>query len=152
MRPAAGLGRFYLVGFAVLMAFDTLAQVSFKLAGTLALPLEASPAWLLRVFGHGWIYAALLGYAGAFFTWMALLERAPIGPAFAASHLEIVSVLLLSSWLFGERIGPAQAIGGLAIVAGIVCLAYAEPAALSPSSPGRSAGRAAPSPRRSRRG
>ena len=71
--------RFYLIGFLALMAFDTLAQISFKVAGEHALPLEFSPAWLLRVFGQPWIYGAFIGYLGAFFTWMVLLKHAPIG-------------------------------------------------------------------------
>ena len=118
--------RFYLIGFLVLMAFDTLAQISFKYAGAHALPLEFSGAWLARVFGQPWIYGAFVGYVGAFFAWMTLLKHAPIGPAFAASHLEIVSVLALSVWLFDEKIGAAQVAGGLSIVAGIVCLALSE--------------------------
>ena len=118
--------RFYLVGFLVLMAFDTLAQLSFKMAGDSALPLEMSSAWLVRVFGQPWIYGAFVGYIGAFFTWMSLLKRAPIGPAFAASHLEIISVLALSHYLFNEQIGWPQVVGGLFIVAGIVCLAISE--------------------------
>ena len=117
-----------MVGFLVLMAFDTLAQLSFKYAGLHALPLEFSGAWLLRVFGQPWIYGAFIGYVGAFFAWMTLLRRAPIGPAFAASHLEIVSVMLLSVWLFGERIGWPQIIGAVLIVAGIACLAVSETA------------------------
>src|SRR2546427_645065 len=111
--------RFYFIGFLVLMAFDTLAQLSFKQAGNAALPLEFSTAWLARVFGQPWIYGAFVGYIGAFFSWMTLLKRAPIGPAFAASHLEILSVLALSYWLFDERIGMPQIIGCLFIVAGI---------------------------------
>lgn len=118
--------RFYIVGFLVLMAFDTLAQISFKYAGESALPLEMSPAWLLRVFGQPWIYGAFVGYIGAFFTWMSLLQRAPIGPAFAASHLEIISVLAVSHWLFSEQIGWPQIIGCGFIVAGIACLAVSE--------------------------
>ena len=118
--------RFYIIGFMVLMAFDTLAQLSFKLAGESALPLEFSPAWLVRVFGQPWIYGAFVGYIGAFFTWMSLLKHAPIGPAFAASHLEIISVLALSYWLFNEPIGWPQIIGCLFIVAGIMCLAVSE--------------------------
>ncbi len=120
------LRRFYLLGFLLLMAFDTLAQLSFKYAGMHALPLEFGTDWLLRVFGKPWIYGAFVGYLGAFFTWMSLLKHAPIGPAFAASHLEIVSVLLLSSWLFDERIQGLQIVGGLLILAGIVCLALSE--------------------------
>jgi len=119
--------RFYLIGFALLMGFDTLAQLSFKHAGAGAFPPEASLAWLLRLLQQPWLYGALLGYIGAFFTWMSLLKHAPIGPAFAASHLEVVSVLALSAWLFGERLNALQVAGAVAIVAGIVCLARGEP-------------------------
>lgn len=118
--------RFYLLGFLLLMGFDTLSQVSFKLAGAHALPVAANLAWLLRVFTQPWIYGALLGYVGAFFTWMGLLRHAPIGPAFAASHLEVVSVMLLSVWLFHEPLSLPRVLGALAIVAGIVCLGVAE--------------------------
>ncbi|NUR21537.1 EamA family transporter [Frateuria sp.] len=118
--------RFYVFGFLLLMAFDTLAQLSFKLAGNHALPVAADLAWLLRVFGAPWIYGALVGYLGAFFTWMSLLKHAPIGPAFAASHLEVISVMLLSVWLFHEPLTVPRVLGAVAIVAGIVCLGLAE--------------------------
>lgn len=118
--------RFYLFGFLLLMGFDTLAQISFKYAGTQALPVEANVAWLLRVFGQPWVYGAIVGYVGAFFTWMALLKHAPIGPAFAASHLEVVSVMLLSVWLFDEQLTLVRVAGAIAIIAGIVCLGFAE--------------------------
>ena len=113
-------------GFLVLMAFDTLAQVSFRMAGVHAFPPQASVEWILRVMHQPWAYAAIAGYVGAFFTWISLLRRAPIGPAFAASHLEVVSVLAVSALCFGERIGPLQAAGALCIVAGIACLARSE--------------------------
>jgi drug/metabolite transporter (DMT)-like permease len=115
--------RFYAAGFLVLMAFDTLSQVSFKLVGGHTAPPETSLAWLQRLASCGWFYAAIAGYLGAFVTWMTLLEHAPIGPAFAASHLEVVSVLVISIWLFDERVGPLQWLGALLILAGIVCLA-----------------------------
>ncbi|MBN8768744.1 MAG: EamA family transporter [Stenotrophomonas nitritireducens] len=118
--------RLYLVGFPLLMAFDTLAQLCFKLAGDGALPVEANTAWVLRVLSQPWVYGAILGYIGAFFTWMSLLKHAPIGPAFAASHLEVVSVLLLSAWLLHEPVGPLHLLGAALIVAGIVCLGVAE--------------------------
>lgn len=118
--------RLYLVGFPLLMAFDTLAQLCFKMAGDGALPVEASTAWVLRVLAQPWVYGAILGYVGAFFTWMSLLKHAPIGPAFAASHLEVVSVLLLSAWLLHEPVGPLHLFGAALIVTGIVCLGVAE--------------------------
>ena len=65
--------RFYLIGFAVLLILDTLAQVSFKLAAEAAAPLGANLEWLLRVLCSPWIYVALGCYVGTFFTWMTLL-------------------------------------------------------------------------------
>lgn len=121
--------RFYLIGFAVLLSFDTLAQISFKMAGSQALPVQASAAWLLRLAAEPWVYGAVAGYLGAFFTWMTLLKHAPIGPAFAASHLEVISVLLLSIPIFGEQVGFLQALGAILIVAGILCLAWSEDSA-----------------------
>lgn len=118
--------RFYVIGFGLLMAFDTLAQVSFKLAANHALPLAFGTAWMLRVFAAPWIYGAILGYIGAFFTWMTLLKHAPIGPAFAASHLEVISVLAISVLFFNERLSVLQLFGSALIVVGIVCLARSE--------------------------
>ncbi|GHH53664.1 DMT family transporter [[Pseudomonas] boreopolis] len=118
--------KLYLIGFPLLMAFDTLAQLCFKLAGAHALPLEFGVAWLERLFGQPYIYGSLLGYVGAFFTWMTLLERAPIGPAFAASHLEVVTVLVLSAWLLGEPVTGVHLLGAVLILAGVACLARAE--------------------------
>ncbi|SDB81227.1 DMT family transporter [Acinetobacter boissieri] len=117
---------FYLVGFSVLMLFDTLAQISFKLASNHALPLTFDLPWLARVFGNVWIYGALIGYIGSFFTWMTLLEKAPIGPAVAASHIELISVTLLSVWLFNEPLTVFKVCGMALIVIGVLFLAKGE--------------------------
>ena len=119
-------GWFYLIGFLILVLFDSVGAISFKVAGMHALPVEFNVAWLLRLFGKPWVYGAVIGYVGAFFTWMTLLKHAPIGPAFAASHLEVVSVMLLSVWLFHEPLRLPHVLGAIAIVAGIVCLGFAE--------------------------
>ncbi len=118
--------RFYLIGFLVLVCFDTFAQVCFKLTANHAMPPEANLTWVLRVLSSPWVYCAIACYIGAFISWMTLLQHAPIGPAFAASHLEVVSVLALSVVLFDEHVGTAQLIGSALIIAGIVCLAISE--------------------------
>ena len=118
--------RFYLIGFGLLLAFDTLAQLSFKWAGLHGGEASLDLSWLLRVFAQPWIYGAIVGYVGAFFTWMSLLRHAPVGPAFAASHLEVVSVMLLSVWLFDEPLTATKLVGATAILAGILCLGMAE--------------------------
>ncbi|MBS0216838.1 MAG: DMT family transporter [Proteobacteria bacterium] len=131
--------RLYAIGFPTLMAFDTLAQTFFKIAGNHALPFAADLSWILRVAEQPWTWVALCGYLGAFLTWMRLLRDAPIGPAFAASHLEVVSVLLVSAWWLHERITPLQLLGALVIVLGIGLLAISEsrdPADTADATPG----------------
>ncbi len=114
--------RFYLVGFLVLTTFDTVGQVGFKLAAMATAPPDFDLPWLQRVLFERWIYLAVLGYRGAFFTYMTLLRHAPIGPAFAASHLEIVSVLIVSVWMMGETLSGWQVMGAVLILMGIALL------------------------------
>ena len=95
---------FYLIGFGALMLFDTLTQVSFKLASSHAGEFIPKIEWLLVVFHNPWIYVAATGYIGSFIAWMTLLKRAPVGPAFASSHLAIVFVLVISVTYFGEHL------------------------------------------------
>lgn len=113
---------FYIIGFIILMSFDTLAQISFKFASIHAMPLTYDMAWLIRILSHYWIYGAIIGYIGAFFTWMTLLKHAPVGPAFAASHLELISVTLLSIWLFNEPLTFAKVLGATLILIGVLFL------------------------------
>jgi drug/metabolite transporter (DMT)-like permease len=117
---------FYIIGFGALMLFDTLTQFSFKMASSHVGPFVLQLQWFIDVFSGIWIYGAVLGYLGAFVAWMTLLKHAPVGPAFAASHLEIVFVLLLSSIFFGEQLKPMQIVGALCIVLGIVFLSMSE--------------------------
>ena len=117
---------FYAVGFSVLIAFDTLTQVSIKLASTHAGEFVMKTDWLLTVLQNPWLYAAIGGYLGAFGAWMTLLKHAPIGPAFAASHLGLVAVLGISVAYFGEHLSMMQVVGALCIVVGIVFLSLSE--------------------------
>ena len=118
--------RVVVIGFLILMSFDTLGQLSFKLASANASPLELDLIWFLRLFTKPWVYGAILGYLGAFVTWMTILKHAPMGPAFAASHLELISVSVLSVWLLGESMNPHKILGGGLILLGVFCLARGE--------------------------
>lgn len=118
--------KFYLIGFTFLLLFDTVGQSFFKLSADHAFPPEMNLDWLLRVFTKPYVYVAIAGYIGAFFAWMTLLKKAPVGPAFAASHLEVVTTMMVSIWLFNEQINAARLLGAAFIVIGIVFLALAE--------------------------
>ncbi|OCG07079.1 hypothetical protein A9G13_08845 [Gilliamella sp. wkB178] len=120
------MAKFYLIGFTVLLIFDTIAQCSFKLTAIHAQPLAMSIEWLIRVFTNPWIYISIAGYILTFFTWMTLLKKAPVGPAFAASHFEVVTVMIASVWLFHEPITKYKLIGAILIISGILFLALAE--------------------------
>ncbi len=118
--------RFYALGFLLLATLDTAAHVFFKLAAGTAGAVVFDLAWLGRVAALPTVYAAIACYVATFFIWMTLLRHAPIGPAFAASHLELVGVLLASATMFGERISLMQWAGAATILAGIACLAASE--------------------------
>jgi drug/metabolite transporter (DMT)-like permease len=118
---------FFIRGFLALLIFDTFAQVCFKLTAIHAAPLTFDFPWLLRALATPWVYFAILGYLCAFVTWMSLLRHIPIGPAFAASHLELIGVMAVSVPLFGETLSMIQYAGAALIVAGVLCLAYSEP-------------------------
>lgn len=118
--------KFYLIGFILLLFFDTFGQTSFKLTAISALPFELSVDWLLRIFSHCWAYLVMIGYTGAFVTWMVLLKKAPVGPAFAASHLQVVTAMLVSVMVFNEKITLTRFIGAISIIIGIIFLALAE--------------------------
>jgi len=117
---------FYAIGFSILVAFDTLIQVSMKLASTQAGEFAMNKEWLLTVLQNPWLYSAIAGYLGAFGAWMTLLKHAPVGPAYAASHLCLVTVLGISVAYFGEHLSVIQFWGALSIILGIVFFSLSE--------------------------
>ena len=115
-----------LLGFVLLIAIDTFVQVGFKIAGERTLPVTLDLPWLERVANEPWVLAVIGGYCAAFTVYMTLIKHAPIGPAFAASHMEIVIVTLISVLIFGDTINMVQILGCCAIVAGVLVLAVTE--------------------------
>lgn len=118
--------RFYSIGFAFLLIFDTCGQLSFKYTALHAEPFDVSQAWIGRIFASPWLYSTILSYGGAFVTWMHLLKRAPIGPAFAVSHMQIVTVMFMSIWLFDDHLTLNRIAGAVFIIGGIIVLVIAE--------------------------
>ncbi len=114
---------FFVIAFLALLAFDTAGQMGFKLAATSAGMASLDRAWFIAVVSSPWVYLAVTAYLGAFFIWITLLQHAPIGPAFAASHAEIVSVLLFSVLLLHETLTAQQIAGSCLVLAGIGVLA-----------------------------
>ena len=116
--------RFYVVGFTVLIAFDTGVQIALKLAARETGAFVLQRSWFQSAIANPWIYAAIAGYIITFVTWMTLLERAPVGPAFVASHLQVVTVLAASVVLFHETLSAKQITGAICIAFGIVFVSF----------------------------
>lgn len=116
----------FYVGFVALLGFDTLGQIAFKLTAMATEPVEPSLAFVGRLLQEPWAWGIAVAYGGAFLTYVMLMRSTAIGPLFAASHLEILTVAAASFYLFGERLAPIQIVGCLTILAGAVVLAHAE--------------------------
>jgi multidrug transporter EmrE-like cation transporter len=119
------LKRSILLGFLLLLSFDTFAQVGIKFAGE-RIGETALSEWLRRIPREPLIYFVLLSYGGAFATYVSLLKSAPVGPAYAAAHGHIVTVLIASMAIFGERLSALQVLGVAAILGGVFVLAWTE--------------------------
>jgi len=127
--------RFLLLGFLLLMLIDTASQVCIKLAGNRIGPFEFDAGWLSGAATEPLIYLVLLFFACSFVVYMSLLKHAPVGPAYAAAHGHILGVLIVSIFVFEERLSLMQALGGTAILAGVIILAATEGRQLRGSSP-----------------
>ena len=118
--------RAILIGFLLLLTLDTTSNVLIKLAGDRIGAFNLDPAWLARV-GREPIVLAILGcYIAAFFTYTSILKHAPVGPAFAAVHGHVVTVLIVSMLWLGEKLTLLQAVGSMLVVTGIIVLAVTE--------------------------
>jgi drug/metabolite transporter (DMT)-like permease len=115
-----------LLGFVFLVAVDTLVQIALKFTSESALPVTFDLAWLHRIVTEPWLLGIAFGAGVAFLTYMTLIRYAAIGPAFAASHLDIVTVTLFSVFFLGDTLTPLQVIGCGTIVLGVLVLACTE--------------------------
>ena len=117
-----------ILGFLLLLAIDTTQQVFVKLASDRigAADLDNIEAWLGKLLAEPLVLGVVGCYLAAFFTYSALLKHAPVGPAYAAVHGHVVTVLIISIVFFGEQLSILQGVGCVAIIAGIVILGVTE--------------------------
>ncbi|MEZ5849700.1 MAG: SMR family transporter [Hyphomicrobiaceae bacterium] len=114
-----------ILGFLLLLAIDTTAHVFVKLASN-RIGEFGEPEWLDRLLREPYVLGVIVCYLAAFVTYTNLLKHAPVGPAYAAVHGYVVTVLIVSIAFFGESLTLLQAAGCLLIVAGIIVLGVTE--------------------------
>ena len=117
-----------LFGFLLLLAIDTTQQMIVKLVGNAvgSPDLDNLQPWFDKLLAEPLLLGIVACYIGGFFTYTSLLKHAPVGPAYAAVHGHVVTVLILSIIYFGEQLTLMQGLGCAAIIAGIVLLAVTE--------------------------
>lgn len=118
--------KWVLLGFVLLLAIDTTATVLLKLAGERIGAFELALPWLRRIVREPLMLAIAGCYVASFVTYTSLLKYAAVGPAYAAAHGQVVTVLIVSMLWFGERLTLVQAAGCTLIVAGIIVLGVTE--------------------------
>ena len=117
-----------LFGFLLLLAIDTTQQMIVKLVGNAvgSPDLDNLQPWFDKLLAEPLLLGIVACYIGGFFTYTSLLKHAPVGPAYAAVHGHVVTVLIISIVFFGEQLTVLQGLGCASIIAGIVILGVTE--------------------------
>lgn len=82
-------------------------------------------AYLLVVFTDIWVLSGLAAAVLAGFCWALALRDAALSFIYPFMALSFIVVPLLAACLFGEKIGPMQAVGMLLIVGGVSLATFA---------------------------
>jgi drug/metabolite transporter (DMT)-like permease len=114
------------LNFLALVGFTVLGQFSFKLAADRLGVVSLDAAWIHAFLHEPSIALILFANFGALASYLTFIRQAAIGPAFAAAHLSIVVVVLLSVVRFHETLNWVQALGCVAIFTGVGILGFTE--------------------------
>ena len=118
--------RGFILGFLALVACDTLGQIGFKLTANAVGAMQFTLDWFTGLLLAPSFLMIVLAYCGAFVLYMTLMKEVDVGPLFAASHLELVTVSVFAYVWLDERLAPVQLLGCALVVAGVVMLGLTE--------------------------
>lgn len=106
----------------LLVAIETIGQLSLKTAGAKVGAFEPDRASILAALATPWLWVGLCCYLGAFVVWMHILERSALSAAFPTTAITFVTVMLASWIVLREPMGWSKLLGSAIIVAGILLL------------------------------
>jgi drug/metabolite transporter (DMT)-like permease len=121
-----------LLKFAALIAFTVLGQFSFKIAADRLGIVHLDAAWIRAFLHEPSVALIIFANLGALVFYLALIKDAAVGPAFAAAHLSIVVVVIVSVAYFHETLNWVQALGCVLIFLGVGILGYTESSVAKP--------------------
>jgi drug/metabolite transporter (DMT)-like permease len=120
------------LNFAALVGFTVLGQFSFKIAADRLGVVSFDAAWIQAFLHEPSVALILFANLGALVSYLTLIKKAAIGPAFAAAHFSVVVVVIVSVAYFHETLNWVQALGCLAIFLGVGILGYTESSTAEP--------------------
>lgn len=106
----------------LLLGFETLCQVSLKLAGEQSGAFEFTVAAVFNAIRSLWLWTAAGCYLGAFLAWMVILRKSSLSSAFPTSAIVFVAVMIASFLVVGEALSWSKLLGSAIIVCGILML------------------------------
>jgi drug/metabolite transporter (DMT)-like permease len=112
---------YYAVTWIWLIAFESLAQITSKLAAD-SLNDQAASAWFIAFLTTPWLWMSVLSDIISFLIWIAILRTHELSFAFLASSFCYVLVILSGWMFFHETLTLLQITGSAFIIFGIVFL------------------------------
>ncbi|MBZ6078866.1 DMT family transporter [Microvirga puerhi] len=109
-----------------LIVSETLAQVALKAAGDRLGSMDFGVGWVMSAITDPWTVAGVIGYVGAFASWMTVLNRIPLSLGFPLTSVIYVTVTAASVLLFREEFGVLRWSGIMLIVVGVVIIGTEE--------------------------
>ncbi len=117
-RPRTGTW----VAWLLLLCFETLCQISLKMAGRATGAFNFSEPAFAHAFETPWLWVAIACYIGAFLAWMTILRKSTLSAAFTTSAIVFIAVMFSSWTVFGEHIDWLHLVGSAIIVVGILMI------------------------------
>jgi len=109
--------------WAALIAIESAAQISLKLAANQIGEMTWEWAWIVRAVSDRWFIASIVCDVASFLVWIALLRRHDLSFAVPVSSLCFVSVVALSVVVLNEPVTALQIVGMATIGVGIYLIA-----------------------------
>lgn len=109
--------------WAALIAIESAAQISLKLAANQIGEMTWDWAWLVRAVTDHWFIASIVCDVAGFLVWIALLRRHDLSFAVPVSSLCFVAVLALSVVVLNEPVSALQIVGMATIGVGLLLIA-----------------------------
>lgn len=109
---------------ALLLVFDTFAQISFKMGVTHLGEFPTSSItdifkYCANMAVNPYVFGGIVALFLAFFTWLKLISKVDLSLAHPMTSLVFVTIPLSASWLLHEPMHWSQIVGVLIIVFGV---------------------------------